>query len=57
MRNPLSDVKLILDTFFGTKFQNTIDELTDTYNGRPLIDVIEAVNWMVSFKWIDKNVY
>lgn len=57
MRNPLSDVKLVLDTFFGTKFQNTIDELTDTYNGRPLIDVIEAVNWMVSFKWIDKNIY
>jgi len=57
MRNPLSDVKLVLDTFFGTKFQNTIDELTDTDNGRPLIDVIEAVNWMVSFKWIDKNVY
>jgi len=56
MRDPLSNVKLILYAFFGTEFQNTVNELANTDYRRLLIDLIEVISRILSFKWVDKDV-
>jgi hypothetical protein len=54
--NPLSDVELVLNALFGTKLQDSINELADTNNGRPLVNVIKVEGWPLTFERINKNV-
>jgi len=56
VRDPLSDVKLVVLVVFGAVLQKSVNQLANLNNRTLLRQIFQPVERIITLKWVDQNI-